>query len=258
MKANKNNKMGIISSKTIDKSKDKNINKNKVKSKKDHETQETQDQITNYSSNLDSESTSNLEKIPNYNNRNISIYLIKNIFSFIDKQTIFNKKYLYLNKQLFGLFNLKAIQVKIDNTHEIGGTDWMDTVYCEYDFEQICKEKSIGKNTLKNIFFEIESKDQGWASVNESSSFVILRIVEKANIKIVLKSRILIKNFAEPSFKQTNINLKVLLKDEFKDYVDLLTNKDSLLQIVGKSEYPGWLCYIRKCNAKLNLLDINH
>ena len=250
--------MGIFSSKTIDKNKDENNNKIKVKSKNDQETRETQDQITTYTSNLDSELTSNLENIPNYNNRKISIYLIKNIFSFIDKQTLFNKKYLYLNKQLYDLFNLKAIQVKIDNTHEIGGTEWMDTVYCEYDFEQICKEKSIGKNTLKNIFFEIESKDQGQATAYESSSYVILRIVEKANVKNVLKGTILVKNFKDQSYKQTKIDLKVLLKDEFKDYFDLLTNKDTLLQIVGKSEYPGWLCFIRKCNAKLNLLDINH
>lgn len=199
-----------------------------------------------------------LEKIPSNNNRHISIYLIKNIFSYIDKKTLFKKDYLHLNKQLFSLFNLKAIQIKIDHNHEIGGSQWMDTVYCEFDLEQICKEKNVLKNTLKNAFFEIESKDQGWASVNESSSFVILRIVDKNVKSKVYKNRIIVKNFREQNYKKTKIDLKEILKDEFNDYMNDLKNKDSLLQIVGKADYPGWLCYIRKCNAEFNLLSIDH
>ncbi len=206
----------------------------------------------------ESESILAFENFPTNKNRHISIYLIKNIFSYIDKKTLFEKKYMQLNKQLYSLFNLKAIQIKIENNHIIGGEQDMDTVYSEYNTEQICKENNIGKNTLKNIFFEIESKDQGWASVNESSSFVILRIVDKEDKSKFYKNQIVIKNFKEQNYKNTKIDLQKLLKNEFKDYIDCLINKDCLLQIVGKSLYPGWLCYIRKCNAKFNLLSIDH
>lgn len=226
--------------------------------KNNKNSQKAKNKGTKENKDFNSTQTSNNETIPEYNNRHLSIYLIKNIFSYIDKKTLFQKNYITLNKQLFGLFNLKAIQIKKESNHSIGGSQDMNTVYSEYDLDQICSENKVGKNTLKNIFFEIESKDQGWASVRESSSFVILRIVDKENKKTVLKQKIIVKNFKEQNFKNTKIDLKQLLREEFNDYLNDLSNKNTLLQIVGKSEFPGWLCYIRKCNAKFNLLSIDH
>ncbi len=204
-----------------------------------------------------------------YNNRKISTFLIKNILSYIDQKTILNKRYNGLNKKISNLFNLRGKKIEITHNHEIGGEQNMNKLYCEIDLEKINNSEKIliegkfEKKHLRNIIFEIESKDQGWASVNCSSSYVDLRMCTRPNIQNnnnseIIKNTNLVKNFKQNSYKNTIINLNLNLKNEKKEYLDLFINKNCLMQIVGRSLYPGWLCFIRKCKITLIFIAIEN
>lgn len=185
-------------------------------------------------------------------------FILLNIFSYIDLNTNIKKEYFFLDKKLFKLFKFKKIEVEINNNHEIGGTYDMNVIYCEYDLDYIANENKTGKTGILNIELEIESHDQGWASVTCSSSWVEMNIIDKKNPDNILQNFRLFENFRISDYKNYKINLKNLLNSaKFNEILKVIRNEDCKIQIVARSMYPGWECYVKKCNAKFIFLKLD-
>ena len=113
-------------------------------------------------------------------NKNLSIFLIKNILTYMEPKFII-KNCLFLNKAIHTLFQFKIFEKNIKTEYLLKGRQEMNEIYVEYDIDQILRKTNLTNEMLLNIEFEIESKDQGWACLNNSNSWVELKIIEKVN-----------------------------------------------------------------------------
>jgi hypothetical protein len=100
-------------------------------------------------------------------------------------------------------------------------------------------------DNFKEIEIIVETKDQGWASVQDSNSYFDLRLTKDGTL-ISQKQRI-ISNYKESSFKRKTFVLKK--NDPF--ICDLTFG--NTLELVARSEYPGWQNYVRY--AKINFIN---
>jgi hypothetical protein len=190
------------------------------------------------------------------NEQKLNSNLLRNILSYLPLNMIATK-YITLNKKLNKLMKISSLEVNKETNYELLGTSNMNKVYCEYDLDEIKKENNKQNVELVNMHFTIQSKDQGWASVNESSSWVELYIREKNDNKI-LKCIKIAENFREKDYKKTEVNLKEQMKKiEYNKLLKEFNGKNLIIQIVARSMYPGWECYIGKCIAKFQFFSID-
>lgn len=194
----------------------------------------------------------------NKNPKNISIFLIKNIMTYIEPRFII-KNCLFLNKAIHKLFQFRILEKNIKTEYLMKGKQDMNEIYVEYDIGALLKKSNINNELLLNIEFEIESKDQGWACLNNSNSWIELKIIEKNSDKKTgreLGIYDLVKNFKESDYKNTTISLNNFSPNG-NFILDLIKKHSCIIQIIARSMYPGWLCYVRKVNARFTFFEIN-
>lgn len=185
--------------------------------------------------------------------------MIKNILSYLEPRNIL-KNCLFLNKSINKLFQFKILNKIILHDYELKGKQNMDTIYCEYNIETLLADGlTINNPIILDVEFEIESKDQGWATLNISNSWVELRLIEKNkenNKRSAFAYYDLVRNYKDEDYKLTKISL-LDFRQNGRYILESLRNKNCIIQIVARSEYPGSLCYIRRVNAKFSFFEIN-
>jgi hypothetical protein len=198
------------------------------------------------------------EKENNKSSTYISIFLIKNIMTYIEPRLII-KNCLFLNKAIHKLFQFKILEKNIKTEYLMKGKQDMNEIYVEYDIEIMLEKSNINNQMLLNIEFEIESKDQGWACLNNSNSWIELKIIEKNSEKKHGKELgiyDLVKNFKESDYKNTKISLNHFSPNG-NFILDFIKKHKCFIQIIARSMYPGWLCYVRRVNASFTFFEIN-
>lgn len=187
----------------------------------------------------------------------INSNLIRNIISYLPLNLIATKC-LTLNKKLYKLMKVSSLEVKKETKYELKGEQNMNKVYCEYDLDQIKAENNNKENLhFVNLHLIIQSKDQGWASVNQSSSWVELNIIDK-NDKTILLCMTIVQNFKEKSYKKSEFNLKKRMhKVHYDQLLNQLNGKNLIIQVVARAMYPGWECHVKECSAKLQFFKID-
>lgn len=195
-----------------------------------------------------------VEKFREYNCIRLNNNLLHNILTYIEPTTLV-EDYLMLNKSLFNKFNLKPFKSEKVFQHLIGGRQNMNDLYCKFDLSQITENSKASHKTILNIEFEIESKDQGWASVNMSSSWVELRIVCRDDENNTILTCDLVRNLVDRDFKNTKIDINKLGKIGRK-VIEIIKKENPMLLIYARSMYPGWECYVRKVNARFLFYEI--
>jgi len=149
-----------------------------------------------------------------------ALVLIKTINSRLTSRIIKEKKNFFCDKLL-------------------SGRQDMNEVYCEFDM----KDYHIA-NSFPKVNITVETKDQGWASVSASSSWVELRFKNKITNKE--KSFDIGRNFKEKNFKSLKYNLNNKCEGILHEIFEQFLDPNNIVQVVARSMYPGWVCYIRR------------
>lgn len=195
-------------------------------------------------------------KLPDYKCIKLNNFLVRNIISYVEPKVIVNKL-MFLNKALYKLLDLKCKQATIEFNYLLSGRQDMNDLYCSFDLNDMTKDSDVTNRNLLSIEFLIESKDQGWASVNCSSSWVELKLFKKGNDNHPLAHTNLVFNFKEQNYKSTIIKFNAA-DENMKKIIDKIKETDDcVMKIFARSMYPGWVCYIRKVKAKFSFFDIN-
>jgi len=207
---------------------------------------------------IDFQNKTNFNNKMNKNPNQLNIFLIKNILTYLEPIKVINSC-LFLNKAINKLFHFKIFEKEIKTEYLLRGKENMNEIYVEYDIDNILEKTKITNEMISNIEFELESKDQGWAWFNDSNSWIELKIIEKTNDK--LKEKILgvyelVRNFKETDYKKTKISL-INFSPNGKLIINLIRMNKCKIQIVARSKYPGWLCYIRLVKTKFSFFDID-
>ncbi len=108
----------------------------------------------------------------------------------------------------------------------------MNYVYLQAKFSEM-------KNDYSKITVTIETRDQGWASVENSNSYFDLRIVNENGNLLGEISRI-IENYKQEEFVRRTYVLK---RNGCQHETHMCGN--NVLQLVMRSQYPGWENYAR-------------
>lgn len=117
------------------------------------------------------------------------------------------------------------------------GKENMNVKYIQTDLKENIVE-------VKEIEVVGLTKDQGWASVSGSSSWIELAVVNEEGHEITERKKIF-ENFKLKEFKrwETKINDQEILK--------ALTKKGAQIAVYARSQYPGWICEVKE--IKINI-----
>lgn len=132
-----------------------------------------------------------------------------------------------------------------------GGTD--PKVYTEKSNKFTSEEYVQGENLnhvylevnlnnvpqFHNLHLKVMTRDQGWASVEGSSSYFDVKVLNKNRQVLATKSRI-IENYQQGEFVEKNHTINI------NDHVlGPYLKGDNILQLVVRSEYGGWQNYVK-------------
>ena len=156
-----------------------------------------------------------------------------------DKEILMNA--LVLNKKINKRLETKIINDKnyFKCDKNLPGVQDMNHVYCEFEIKDYYVE-----NCVPEIEIIVESKDQGWASVSGSSSWIELKFENKLNN--TNKKFTIGKNFKERDFKQHILKLDSNNKGMFSEILEQFNDVNNTVQVVARSMYSGWVCHVRK------------
>jgi hypothetical protein len=124
-------------------------------------------------------------------------------------------------------------------TEILHGHDNMNQIYFSHEVKAYDRGRKV-----KSVVFEGSSKDQGWASVSDSSSWLEAGVI--INESEVCSRVPLFKNYCLENFKEWETKI------ESEDFMAALSQKGARLVVWARSEYPGWICSVEYCKAKLN------
>lgn len=92
---------------------------------------------------------------------------------------------------------------------------------------------------FQNIYVKVMTRDQGWASVEGSSSYFDVKVLNKNRQVLATKSRI-IENYKQNQFAEKNHTINI--NDQV---LGPYLKGDNILQLVVRSEYGGWENYVK-------------
>jgi hypothetical protein len=211
---------------------------------KDKKLSKDSNQISNNNNNNNNIEDSSRTKSSNFKNQatepqgspHLPLHIIDTILVYFNDTEY--RKALLINKKLNQLMNNKIVKRIASFSHDktIGDKLDMNEVYCEL---RLSEYVSSDVDALKKVRIKFETKDQGWASVNCSS--ILLRFIDN-NTKNKVIEITLAQNFKEKYYKKVQLVIDSKNKAEMFKY---LKDRDLKMQLVAKSVYPGWQCYLR-------------
>jgi hypothetical protein len=180
----------------------------------------------------------------------LPLHIIDTIFVYFNDTEY--RKALLINKKLNQLMNNKIVKRITSFSHDktIGGKQNMNEVYCELSLSEYVLSDA---DALKKVRIKFETKDQGWASVNCSSSWVLLRFIDNNPENQVIEFT-LTQNFKEKDYKKVELVIDSKNKAEMFNY---FKDRDLKMQLVARSMYPGWECYLRDVDIEFLNYKIN-
>jgi hypothetical protein len=185
-----------------------------------------------------------MEKNEDYH---LNKFLITNVLTYLEIKDLL--RILPLNKDLHGMISFNKKIADITKEEELLGRQDMNDLYISSNISD-----HLHKNEkLLFVHMEIESKDQGWASVNYSSSWVDLIIKDQEDQQKDYFN--LLQNFKVKDYKKYEI---IFNKSKNTDIFNSLGNTNNKFEIRAISMYPGWTCSIKSAKIKLGILGLNY
>ena len=84
-----------------------------------------------------------------------------------------------------------------------------------------------------------------------------MRIIDKNKDKTLKTIRIINNNYKERNYKTTKLTLKdTRIMSKF-NVIREIRDKNCKIQIVARSAYPGWQCFVREVTAKIQFFSID-
>ena len=130
-----------------------------------------------------------------------------------------------------------------------------------YHFER--KEKLHGRENMNELYIKTEildkileieeieiegkTKDQGWSSVSDSTSWIEAVVVKENNHELVPRKTIY-KNFKEQDYK----HWKTTINDS--SFLDALKHHGAQIAVYARSMYSGWICEVKEMEVKIKCL----
>ena len=116
----------------------------------------------------------------------------------------------------------------------------------------------------QNFLFPLEmniiakTKDQGWATVNKSSSWVELKFFKDILMKNEIHKLKLVENYKEKDYKtvQKVYDFKNKNLDENKKLLESFV-PGGLISLTARSEFPGWKCFMREASIELKYMVLD-
>ena len=175
-----------------------------------------------------------MEKYPTVH---LPLNLTKEIILYLNNSEIFDCMTLNKNINTYLKNRIHYTKPAFKKEIELRGHDNMNETYCEIELSDYVKEEC-----LKKVDFTILTKDQGWASVNESSSWVEIKFINNEDEKTFVVTR----NFKERDYKTIKIEYNYSSNGIESEIFELFKDRRNKVKIVARSMYPGWVCHIKK------------
>lgn len=125
----------------------------------------------------------------------------------------------------------QTAKTTVSSTQEIHGEN-LNYVYLKANFSDFTPNFS-------KILVNVSTRDQGWASVQDSSSFFDLRVVDKNGKLLAEKGRVI------TNFKNAEYTTKTFTLNRNDQQLGEFLHGENTLQLVVRSEYPGWMNYVK-------------
>ena len=98
--------------------------------------------------------------------------------------------------------------------------------------------------TFESILITVETRDQGWSTVQGSNSFFDLRVLDEKGNMLAERKRI-IENSGEENYKFKKFTL-----NKNDEILGNYLNGNNILQLVVRSQFAGWENYIKFAEFK--------
>jgi hypothetical protein len=203
--------------------------------------------------------TDTIEYSPNNNNvvthQQLVKFLIREIIYYLDTITIMTRC-LAINKNILNMMNITMEERSFSNNKSLSAYNNAYIVHSSFDISDFLLPGEV----LFDVEFKIESKDQGWASVNESSSWVEMKISGFSQKKDIYIDMVvpLAKNFKEKKFKTINVIYSGHKNSNCdKNIFEKLKNRNNKVEIIARCMYGGWECHINSFKVIFRVLKVN-
>lgn len=179
-------------------------------------------------------------------------FLVKNILVYLDNKKLISEC-IYLNKYINGLFNITLTYKQFENDKLVHAGQNKSLVHSEFD----CIDYIDKGEILTQVKITLESKDQGWASAPESSSWVELKFLNKGTGEVNAVIPIA-KNYREKCYKTYNIVFTLNQSDEYQTNVmNNFSNLNNKVEVLARCMFPGWECYLKNVKIDFKCLNID-
>jgi len=178
--------------------------------------------------------------------------VLKYLFEFIDVETRYKIKFINRKFKKANPITIKENKVKVESIIQLRARANMNDTYLTL---------SLPNNFLRPLQLNVmvETKDQGWASVPDSNSWVEL-VIEKKDCGdgdcLDAHKVIITKNFKEYYYKKVELKYNFSERSILNDKIRESTLPNGSIKIVALSKYLGWLCYMRAAYIELRYLII--
>jgi hypothetical protein len=126
----------------------------------------------------------------------------------------------------------------VKNKEYLGGEN-LNQVYLSANFNEMIED-------FKEIKIKLLTKDQGWASVPDSNSWFDLRITN-SNGQVLAEKHRIVQNHTVTDYQKKKFELKRNDHD-----LGAFMNGDNRLELVARSQYPGWEIHVKKASMKFD------
>ena len=204
----------------------------------------------------------------------IKKHLIKNIlFDYYSLSEIFARNSIGVSKYLSSMIKFEVVLRQYNYKNEIIATNYKNTQSFSFEIKDIIGIEENPSLQIKAILIEFESKDQGWASVNSSSSWISLDFKKEA-LRMnddeeeeryfednPYYSTNIVHNFKVRDYKKRSILLKEneLSTDKAsksRNIFDAMMDRSTLVSVSANALYPGWECYLKNFSVKYYFVEI--
>lgn len=178
-------------------------------------------------------SNSHLSQLPKH--------VIKNIIFYNDIEFIISNC-LFLNRLLNTLIKCRMIHTSYKNNNLVHVDNSRTELHSQVEIKKMVNYDSPSNSKLaKLIRIEIsfKSRDQGWASADYSTSWVIAKFY-KDNMEVFEKC--LFENYKLTDYVESNICID---SNDQSGMFKYLINPDSEMRLFASCSFPGWQCYLK-------------
>lgn len=171
-------------------------------------------------------------------------HVIKNIIQYNDIEFIISNC-LFLNRVLNTLIKCRMIHTSYKNNNLVHVDDSRTEIHSQVEIKKMLNyDLPSNSKLIKLIRIEIsfKSRDQGWASADYSTSWVIAKFY-KDNMEVFEKC--LFENYKLTDYVESKICI------DSNDQVGMfkyLINPDIEMRIFASCSFPGWQCYLKDLN----------